>query len=220
MLRDPYAQTGNRGIPMKFDSVEVFSSSRRAFLIRESTMLGVLGFSWPLAGFFGRRIDSTASSWHALTQDLARVLPEFGAGQYLILEDGASGYYVQFAFLSGGFRAEAVSNDYLPDHRKLTRSAISSLGALGWKMPESLPDVSRTRSSYSRSNFYRHFLWSGPPHEPSPFGQAAELVVRSLRDVYAAEHPAQLRYTAFQRQRQMALVPDPGLAQRHELHHV
>lgn len=172
--------------------------SRRAFLVRGGATLGALGFGWPLTGFSGLGRDSTESSWLASTQNLARVLPGFKAGQYLIIEDRASGYYVQFAFLSGGLRAEAVSNNYLPDHRKLTRSAILAMGALGWQMPVSPQAAAGIQSGYSRSNFYRYFLWPGPPYKPVPFEQVAGFVMKSLRDIYSVEHPDRLRYVSFQ----------------------
>lgn len=172
--------------------------SRRAFLVRGGAMLGVIGFGWPLAGLSGLGRDSTESSWLASTQNLARALPGFKAGQHLIIEDGASGYYVQFTFLSGGLRAEAVSNNYLPDHRKLTHSAILAMGALGWQMPASRQTATGIQSGYSRSNFYRYFLWSGPPYKPVPFEQVAGFVMKSLQDIYSVEHPDRLRYVSFQ----------------------
>jgi hypothetical protein len=85
-----------------------------------------------------------APSWVAFTHNLATGLGRMQAEQSLVLAvaepQDASGdvpnYFVQIGASTSGFRAEAVSNRFLPDRWRLSERDGETLFSLGWHAPE------------------------------------------------------------------------------------
>src|ERR1035437_9890302 len=125
-------------------------------------------------------------SWEQFEGRLSAVLGRMAAGTFLILSSRAGDeivYYVQFAQGGrGGFRAEAESNNFLAGRWALSPAQEEQLAQLGWQCP--MPGDSDL-------NFMRQ--WP----TPAPYAEIARLAVRSLREVYGIERPAELVYRRF-----------------------
>ncbi len=94
-------------------------------------------------------------------------------------------YYVQFA--QGGpkgFRAETVSNAFLPGDEHLDNHEQGELLVLGWQPPQ--PDVEGSGPNYHRD-------WEAPV----PFAEVSALAVRTLNKVMSVARPGLLSYKAF-----------------------
>ena len=132
------------------------------------------------------RVDEDDMSWEQFEGRLAAVLGRMAAGSYLILssrEDDEIVYYVQFAQGGrGGIRAEAESNNFLAGRWALSPVQEEQLAGLGWQCP--MPGDSDL-------NFMRQ--WP----TPAPYAEIARLAVRSLREVYGIQRPAELVYRRF-----------------------
>jgi hypothetical protein len=132
------------------------------------------------------RVDEDDMSWEQFEGRLSAVLGRMAAGSFLILSSRADGeivYYVQFAQGGrGGFRAEAESNNFLAGRWSLSPAQEEQLAQLGWQCP--MPGDSDL-------NFMRQ--WP----TPAPYAEIARLAVRSLREVYGIERPAELVYRRF-----------------------
>jgi len=150
---------------------------------------------------------SSALSWDDFTAQLASVLARLARENYLIVyvdddgrdgsQDGDAPYYVQFAPGSEkGFRAEAVGNRYLIGFDRLSPEDERRMGALTWLSPDS-----ETEGTGGDTNFYRD--WP----VPTPHAEIAEVAVRTLREIYRAESPSDLRYRAFDEQGRHFAVP-------------
>jgi hypothetical protein len=95
-------------------------------------------------------------------------------------------YFVQFAQGGrAGFLAEAVSNRYLTGSAQLAPDQEEAMGALGWQFPD--------HHATKPENFSRQWPM------PAPFADVAALAVRTLREAYAVERPADLVYRRFTR---------------------
>src|ERR1035437_9134638 len=132
------------------------------------------------------RVDEDDMSWEQFEGRITAVLGRMAAGSYLILSSRAENeivYYVQFAQGGrGGFRAEAESNNFLAGRWALSPVQEEQLAGLGWQCP--MPGDSDL-------NFMRQ--WPNP----APYAEIARLSVRSLREVYGIERPAELVYRRF-----------------------
>ena len=129
-------------------------------------------------------------AWSELEERLAGSVERLPDLSYLVLErripDDEDGvHFVQFARTRGGLLAEAVSNLYLEEARRLDPAQVESLAGLGWDVP--LP----------RSKHYRN--WRRRWLTPVPFAEVAALGIRSLREVYGVERPGDLWYRRFAR---------------------
>src|ERR1035437_2500095 len=132
------------------------------------------------------RVDEDDMSWEQFEGRLEAVLGRMAARSYLILSSRADGeivYYVQFAQGGrGGFRAEAESNNFLAGRWALSPAQEEEFAGLSCQCP--MPGDSDL-------NFMRQ--WP----TPAPYAEIARLAVRSLREVYGIERPAELVYRRF-----------------------
>lgn len=109
---------------------------------------------------------------------------------------GASAY-VQFA--QGGllgFRAEAAGNHWLPAGHGLDSAQEVRLADLGWQRPGQAADGRN---------------WVQEWEEPVPFAEVAAIAVRTLRDVYGASSPDELRYRSGAFPAHHGPAPEPSL---------
>jgi hypothetical protein len=151
------------------------------------------------------------AEWHRFARELSRALGLLSEKQFLILETKES-YYVQFAAGGSlGMRAEAVSNGYLHFYgeKKLSEQACSRLIRLGWNAPTIIPDpVSDRRGykGYGSPNFFLNL------DVPVPYQCLANLAASTLRGVFGARNPGELRYTAFAKRGGNIQFPNLGIA--------
>jgi len=135
------------------------------------------------------------AKWDQFAAGLSRSLSNLQEGQFLIVEMKGDQYYVQFAGGGGlGLRAESVSNGYLYPKSKLSHSACLKLLQLGWNAPTIIPDPINDVRGYKGYGSPNYFL---DVDVPIPYRSVADLTVNTLRQVFRATHPGQLRYTAF-----------------------
>jgi hypothetical protein len=141
-------------------------------------------------------------AWGAFEARLTASLAAMEHATYLIVSlagdprAGASAY-VQFA--QGGllgFRAEAAGNHWLPPGHGLDAAQEARLAALGWQRPG---------SAEQGRNWVREW------EEPAPFPEVAAFAVRTLREVYGATAPDQLRYRSGAFPAHHGPVPEPDL---------
>ncbi len=151
-------------------------------------------------------------TWPALTRRLADVLTSLRDGDYLVISQRASNYYVQIAAAGGiGWFAEAVSNTYIETPTALlTVDEYETLKAMGWQRANALPpelvedddtDAPRTGSP----NFNAH--WA--PNAST--AAIAHMLMRTLREVYRVPAPADLEYSAFVGSGPQIALPTLGL---------
>ncbi|GAA4243660.1 T3SS (YopN, CesT) and YbjN peptide-binding chaperone 1 [Dactylosporangium darangshiense] len=93
--------------------------------------------------------------------------------------------------------ATAVSNADLPAAYRLDRSVIAEIVALGWSPPGVVPGSGESFG-----------LRVGKAEAP----QLSRLIMRTLRDIYGAPHPAFLTYLAHDAEGRVAAVPALGVA--------
>jgi hypothetical protein len=148
-------------------------------------------------------VDTQAvPTWDEFEGRLAAALSRMALDTYFVLttpigEDGSS-YYIQFAQGGrAGFLAEAVSNAYLSGTRALSPAQEEQLVDLGWQSPSP-----RAKKDL---NFSRQWPM------PVPFEEVVRLAVRTLREVYGIERPAELRYRRFARGGPDFAEPDLGI---------
>ena len=136
----------------------------------------------------GSRAELT---WEDFEARLAAALERMALDQFLILStrpagDDESLYFVQFAQGGrAGFLVEAVSNRYLMGTAQLSPAREDAMGALGWQFPD--------QRATKPENFSRQWPM------PAPFADVARLAIRTLREVYGVERPADLVYRRFAR---------------------
>lgn len=142
------------------------------------------------------------SAWRAFEARLAAALAAMEHATYLVVSlaemarTGASAY-VQFA--QGGllgFRAEAAGNHFLPPGHGLGPAQEDRLAMLGWQQPGS--------ASQGRN-------WVREWQEPVPFAEVASVAVHTLREVYGAADPSELRYRSGAFPSHHGPVPNPDL---------
>jgi hypothetical protein len=140
------------------------------------------------------RAPSRPADWPDFVAELARTLAALGPTESLVLEvvpEGSAAppsYYVQFAPQPGGLRAEAVGNAFLPEPAQLNDAELERLEQQGWTAPAS-----------QAPNFWKD--WSAPvPNE-----EVADLAVTTLRLIYGAQTPADIR-----EQRRAGRTPGPA----------
>lgn len=147
-------------------------------------------------------VGDPSDAWAAFEARLAAALARMEHATYLVVSlaaeprAGASAY-VQFA--QGGvlgFRAEAAGNHWLPPGHGLGPVQEERLAALGWQRPGS--------ASQGRN-------WVREWQEPVPFAEAAAVAVLTLREVYGATTPDDLRYRSGGFPAHHGPVPEPAL---------
>lgn len=116
--------------------------------------------------FFGQALND-ALEWMQGERDE-------GDPRYVIVQ-AVAGYYVQFANTEGrtGVYAEAVSNEYLPEDKRLTPQQESELVQRGWFSPAD------TATNFNRT-------WVGPEARTSAAVEARQ----TFRAVYGVEEPS------------------------------
>ena len=152
--------------------------------------------------------DPRPGSWPAFTRALAETLAVLDGKQFLILERKPPGAYVQVAAQDdGGLRIEAASNHYLQGDERLDRARIRRLRQLGWLAPTHAPDTpKKTRRARKGSpNYYRDLTGE------VDYGEAAGLLVATLREVYKVSRPSRLAYKAFDAKDRVILLPTLGI---------
>lgn len=136
------------------------------------------------------------AEWDRFAAELSRALSSLQKGHFLIVETKGDQYYVQFAGGGSlGMRAESVSNGYLNGERTLSDKACIKLLQLGWNAPTIIPDPINDVRGYKGYGSPNYFL-----DVDVPYRFVASLAVNTLRHVFRAAHPGQLRYTAFAKQ--------------------
>ena len=141
-------------------------------------------------------------AWTGFEARLTAALTAMQHATYLVVSvasdsrAGASAY-VQFA--QGGllgFRAEAAGNHWLPPGHGLGPAQEEHLAVLGWQRPGP--------ASQGRN-------WMREWQEPVPFADVAASAVTTLREVYGASTPDDLRYRNGGFPAHHGPVPDPDL---------
>ena len=135
-------------------------------------------------------------SWNEFTRRLADGIERMAVESFLILalpsDDAGIRAYVQFVHWgnddgsSAGLRAEAVGSSNMPATRPLTPAQEERLASLEWEGPT---------DDRGGRNFVREWPM------PAPFVEVADLMTRTLRDVYGVADPTDLRfrYSSFER---------------------
>jgi len=146
--------------------------------------------------------------WRPFADRLAAALATLEDDQNLILAVEHRQRFVQFAgSAASSLRAEAVSSAYLAETDLLTGDQIAALTAAGWRSPTHAPDASKAEKDPAGSpNFFADF------DAPVPFGEVADLAVRTLVQIFEVSHPDQIEYDAFNTKGNQ--IPFPGLCRR------
>lgn len=122
--------------------------------------------------------------WPDFTTRLSRFLRDFPERTYLIIEEAATGVYVQYAAIGTDMvAAECVSSHSKSLTKRLDQAGELRLVELGW-----------TPYSKAEPN------WSTSLELPATLADAtrlAEISVAALRDVYTVASPDQLTYVAW-----------------------
>jgi hypothetical protein len=140
---------------------------------------------------------ANAAEWHHFARELSRTLSNLKKHQFLILE-AQPPHYVQFVCEgSRGMRAESVSNGYLQGANRLSDEARSKVLKLGWNAPTIIPDPVSDRRGYDRHHGSPNYFLDFDPPVPHRF--LANLAASTLHGVFGAQHPRELRYTAFEK---------------------
>lgn len=139
--------------------------------------------------------DKVEAAWSDFRRRLARTIADGRPGDVVVIDLAARGegfgadYYVQWEVRDDGtVCAEAVGNAALDPDDRLPAQPLARLAALGWLVP----------SAEGRPNFERQ----GSVREAEDL---ARTVVRTLREVYNAPHPAFLTSTGFNGEQQLDL---------------
>ena len=133
-------------------------------------------------------------AWVALASRVAGVLGKLQDEDALILSRHGRRYFVQATGSARtGIRAEAVSNGYITNDIPLDRAEIARLIELGWSAPTHTPEVEHGPDAPDDGspNYYLDLA------APVKLASLATLLAMTLRDVYGAADPGELRYQAF-----------------------
>jgi hypothetical protein len=149
--------------------------------------------------------EKVTQAWHDFAAALADFLPTLptGADLDLTLDRTASGtgdasYSVTVsAGDAGQLLARAVSNASLPEGYQMNRAAIADMVALGWS-PPGVEHGSGDRFGLSAVTGQHTRL--------------ANVLCRTLRDIYGAPHPAFLVYWALSAEQEPLEIPPLGTA--------
>ncbi|HEY9070253.1 MAG TPA: hypothetical protein VIV61_08330 [Candidatus Ozemobacteraceae bacterium] len=130
---------------------------------------------------------------------LKRLQTEGGAGNFLVIEEPATGYYIQIAGSNGSalLHLEAVGNAYLDVTRRLSPAQHNRLRQLGWSDPAqqrhpgaagSLPTSCGSDPAWSCPN---HFI-DCQVHDGNDREWLARLIMKTFADVYGIGSNASL----------------------------
>ncbi|WP_033343265.1 TY-Chap domain-containing protein [Catenuloplanes japonicus] len=121
-------------------------------------------------------------TWERLEAELGARLPSLQWGDTVILAAGEPYPYVQFSQFSERLWVDASSLRWLPPEQRLPPETDAALAELGWTEPDGSPDA---------MNWSRHEPW---PFTSATGASIAQLLVRTLRDVFGAQGADQLLY--------------------------
>lgn len=127
---------------------------------------------------FGRRLAAAVIQGQDRDTVIVELAPADAANPH---EARQSNRFVQWVVFGTSVRCECVGNAYLPAHQQLTNELLARLAEIGWRA--ALPDDDSI-------NFWIERAQTDAP-------MLAEQMVRTLRDVYGAPHPAFLRARSF-----------------------
>lgn len=144
--------------------------------------------------------------WAAFSAALEGALAGMADGQFLILSARGSGRCVQFSAQgTEGFRAEVVSNHYLPEPDRLDDDEVARLLAEGWQPPTGTPEEATPERDPSGSpNFFVDLP------NPVDHGELARRTIRTWR-VLGVDAPQALEYNAFASRGGSLDFPELGL---------
>lgn len=149
-------------------------------------------------------------AWHRLSGALADALRSLQEDEWLVLSAKDSRRFVQCMCQgSAGFRAESVSDFYLPDGAHLSAADRERLLALGWEAPTRLPDA----FGHDPDGSPNYFLDLAPP---VPLDELAQLLVVTLVGIHGVEHPGGLEYATGGPQGRDIRLPQLGLRREGE----
>ncbi len=135
--------------------------------------------------------------WRSLSRAVAISLANLEEGDFLIISHRRLNYYVQVAGQGEhGLRVEAVSNTYIePPSAALTTEQYARMRTLGWhRATEHPPELKKRRRKVDGSpNFYRQAAVS------EDVQGVADVMIRTLQEVYDIATPTLLQYQAFNR---------------------
>lgn len=154
---------------------------------------------------FASHFSLLPSPWASFAARLAEAIAVLDTEEYLILSHPRSHHFVQCTMDEGNLRMEAKSNHYIPPARQLAMEQELRLVELGWKAPTHAPDAEERVHSGS-PNWFRDY------GEPVDAGEAALMMVVTLREVYGVRSPRALRYHAFRARGCEIRFPTLGVA--------
>jgi len=130
--------------------------------------------------------------WTSFGQRLAQTIADMDEDEFLIIEEKKRLVYAQFSAQGFfGMRVETVSPAFCKIEPSLSKTNFATLRKLGWKDPTYIHKSGQPEPTKGSCNYYIDTGF------PVPFSDVAELVVRTLRDVYRTRYPGALRYCAF-----------------------
>ncbi len=151
-------------------------------------------------------------AWRTLTRAIAQCLAELDEGDFLIIAHRHINHYVQVAGQGEhGFRVEAASNTYIePPSAALTTVQYAEMDTLGWhRATEDPPELATVqRDSDGSPNFYRQV------DVGDDLDAVADVMIRTLHEVYGVESPKLLEYQAFHRDLGEFVFPHMPIARR------
>jgi len=151
------------------------------------------------------RQPSTAQAWARFGRELALALRALEEDEWLIVLRKNRNRFVQFMNQGGaGFRAEAVSDFYLPEDDCLSEGDRHALLGLGWGAPTRLPD----EFGHDPDGSPNYFVDLA---NPVPIEELAALAVNTLALVYGAEHPGDLEYSTGSAENASIRFPNLGI---------
>lgn len=157
------------------------------------------------------RVDGN-KAWRKLTRAVAQCLAELDEGDFLIIAHRHINHYVQVAGQGEhGFRVEAASNTYIePPSAALTTAQYALMDEFGWRRAtEDAPELAtEERDPDGSPNFYRQAAADDDPRA------VADIMVRTLREVYGVASPKLLEYQAFHRDLGEFVFPHMPIARR------
>lgn len=189
--RNDYLHSCRNGRTLRRIVLALFLASQAE--AAESSRALAAGSGSPLGTPSEESLDAkVATAWADLTRRMAAALGQGQDGDTVIVElapaDAASLHearqldrFVQWVHFGSSIRCECVGNAYLPEHLRLSKELLAQLIDLGWQA--ALPDDDSV-------NF-----WIERPQTDAQ--HLADLLARTLRDVYGAPHPAFLRARGF-----------------------
>ncbi|MEO8556875.1 MAG: hypothetical protein ABI474_09405 [Actinomycetota bacterium] len=178
-----------RNTPQRDSGKAMPPSGKRDRQSRHPPGSGEAGVATPRFFADAPRQPKTLDAWKIFVCQLSAALRGLEEDECLVLSHKQRNRYVQFVNQgSAGFRAETVSDFYLPDEDRLSDDDCAYLLQLGWEAPTNLPDEFGFRPDGS-PNFFLDLA------NPVSLEELAALAVTTLVNVHRAQHPNALQYS-------------------------